>query len=519
MVLNKIIRICVCRSSFRDGEHIIRKTILTEDGRTIKKLTVAKYGFLQKLLLNNLQSFTYWPISAHFNDILGKNRFKMGDDDHDLLSDMGPPKRLGMKVLDTSAFKKKCKINGIKVPLESISFINRKMKSSVFHMPKLNSIVDLREDDEDTKTHKLILLHPGKIKTANDFTDSDRHFLEEKKVNLNSFQQYNIELCYDNWTATEIIRAVLPDSTESISGFSIIGHIAHLNLKKEVMEYKNLIAKVIMDKNPTIKTVVNKTNEIDNTYRNFKMELLAGEDNMITQAKEHGFIYELDFSKVYWNPRLEREHRRVVDEVQQGDIVYDVFAGIGPFAIPAAKVKKAVVYANDLNPDSYQSLCKNIKLNKVKNELKCSNLDGREFIRTVLKPSMEDHWKKCRETGTKTSFKVVMNLPALAIEFTDAFRSLFKDIDKDIQPSSPEMLPYMYIYCFSKSETPEDDVKQRLENIIGSQLPPNHTIRIVRNVAPNKEMLCVSFHMPANVLFGKTDGDSPVEKKRKLDDS
>ncbi len=41
---------------------------------------------------------------------------------------------------------------------------------------------------------------------------------------------------------------------------------------------------VIMDKNPGVTCVVNKTNMIDSTYRNFKMEVLAGEENMVAKV-------------------------------------------------------------------------------------------------------------------------------------------------------------------------------------------------------------------------------------------
>lgn len=41
-----------------------------------------------------------------------------------------------------------------------------------------------------------------------------------------------------------------------------------------------------MDKNPGITCVVNKTNIIDSTYRNFKMEVLAGEENMVAKVSE-----------------------------------------------------------------------------------------------------------------------------------------------------------------------------------------------------------------------------------------
>lgn len=41
-----------------------------------------------------------------------------------------------------------------------------------------------------------------------------------------------------------------------------------------------------MDKNPGVTSVVNKTNMIDSTYRNFKMEVLAGEENMVAKVGE-----------------------------------------------------------------------------------------------------------------------------------------------------------------------------------------------------------------------------------------
>ena len=65
-----------------------------------------------------------------------------------------------------------------------------------------------------------------------------------------------------------------------------------------------LAGQVLLDKVPWAKTIVNKTNIIDNTYRNFAMEVITGEPNFMTLTKENGFSYEFDFSKVYWNPRL-----------------------------------------------------------------------------------------------------------------------------------------------------------------------------------------------------------------------
>jgi tRNA G37 N-methylase Trm5 len=39
--------------------------------------------------------------------------------------------------------------------------------------------------------------------------------------------------------------------------------------------------------------------------------------------------------QVYWNSRLEAEHNRLVSSFQAGEVVADIMAGIGPFAVPA----------------------------------------------------------------------------------------------------------------------------------------------------------------------------------------
>ena len=119
-----------------------------------------------------------------------------------------------------------------------------------------------------------------------------------------------------------------------------------------------------MDKVPSCEVVVNKIGKIDTVFRTFDMEILAGEDNTFTSVREDDCVYEFDYRKVYWNSRLHHEHSRLVHTFTKNDIVADMFCGVGPFVIPAAK-KGCLCYANDLNPASYQSLLHNLQLNNV----------------------------------------------------------------------------------------------------------------------------------------------------------
>merc|ERR1711904_642213 len=99
-----------------------------------------------------------------------------------------------------------------------------------------------------------------------------------------------------------------------------------------------------------IRTVVNKTQKIENQFRVLPLEVLAGEDDMETLVIQYGVRYKLNYAEVYWNSRLEHEHNRLITEAfKPSDCIFDMTCGVGPFTVPAVK-KGCKVYANDLNP-------------------------------------------------------------------------------------------------------------------------------------------------------------------------
>ena len=260
------------------------------------------------------------------------------------------------------------------------------------------------------------------------------------------------------------------------------------------------------------------------------MEILAGENNLSTSVKQDGCIFEFDFSKVYWNSRLQTEHSRLVKLFESDDVVCDMFAGVGPFAIPAAK-KGCSVYGNDLNPASYKALLKNAQLNRVEDKIHSFNMDGRDFVRKMVQLSLpsasspgsllssslptEQNLQGGSSKIVKPFTHVVMNLPASAVEFLDVFQGLYSGY-------RPAALPTIHCYCFSKSQSPSEDAKEQVERKLGSSLTSQFSVHCVRDVAPKKVMVCVSFKLPESVAFanasGRRDGGDG-ESKRQGDDN
>ncbi|XP_004146841.1 tRNA (guanine(37)-N1)-methyltransferase 1 isoform X1 [Cucumis sativus] len=295
-----------------------------------------------------------------------------------------------------------------------------------------------------------------------------------------------LTLFYDYWQMNEVLQALLPKDMIIPSAFETVGHIAHLNLRDEHLSYKKLIAKVILDKNkPKIQTVVNKSDAISNDYRTMQLEVLAGNHSLVTTVVENGLRFHLDLATVYWNSRLATERQRLLSVFTCNDVICDVFAGVGPISISAARIVKKV-YANDLNPYAVEYLERNSVANKLERKIEVFNMEGRRFIRAMF----------ASEKAPKIT-QVVMNLPNDAAEYLDAFKGILRDrSDKEFT------LPIIHVYGFSKARDPEFDFHERIRIAI-TEVAVDVNVRRVRLVAPGKWMLCASFRLPRSVALSK----------------
>lgn len=284
------------------------------------------------------------------------------------------------------------------------------------------------------------------------------------------------------------------------------------------------------------------------------------------------------------------------------------------------------MYANDLNPASYQYLCTNIKVNRVGGKVLPFNMDGRQFMRLAAggqldvaaaaavvppaapkakpgqqqKPGQHGEQQQQRQQrqeaqqpppagqasapagagqqqqqqeqhaagtagaaadGSGRFQHIVMNLPAAAVDFLDALMGAF----------SPELweghpLPLVHVYTFTKGEEelagapaarlpmhgcrPEQTaqphacqqgaaqqpdtsscaccgtltgtlnvalpaglpfprpascaaagLRQRVEASLGGLLDDEPQLHVVRDVAPKKLMVEVTFRVPASIAF------------------
>ncbi|MGE5188048.1 MAG: class I SAM-dependent methyltransferase [Betaproteobacteria bacterium] len=244
--------------------------------------------------------------------------------------------------------------------------------------------------------------------------------------------------------------------------FDIIGDIAIVEIPPELKPHQHLIGEALLKTHKNLKTVLAKAGDVSGVYRIREYNHIAGENRTQTIHREFGCTYHVDIAKAYFSPRLSHEHERVALQVQNGETVADLFAGVGPFSVLIGKKQTgAKVYAVDLNPDAVELLKRNVKVNKVENRVFPICADAREISQTQLKDSAD---------------RVIMNLPETAIDFVDSACNVLKSKGGVI-----------HFYGFVRSPDSIENFKQRFSELVtknGRKVEGFLYSRSIRETAP-----------------------------------
>ncbi|CAL9762386.1 unnamed protein product [Musa acuminata subsp. burmannicoides] len=459
-----------------------------------------------------------------------------------------------VSLLDESKFDVNLQLWSLRIPREHCTSVGRLLHGYMLDRARIKPIVE----DPTSEKNRLVILSE-KIQNS-DLSEIPSHVLDPLKGLCNiEAVPYSLTLGYPYWGADHILKQILPHGMEVPTSFETVGHVAHLNLTEDQLPYKDVIAKVIYDKNqPIIQTVVNKIGTITNEFRVPTFEVLAGKSDMVTEVKQYGVTFKLDYSLVYWNSRLEHEHIRLVSLFQRGETICDMFAGIGPFSIPAAR-KGCHVYANDLNPDSVHYLRINANINKVEDCVFAYNMDARAFMHHVMTVpdsdgmqktgeavSNEDHYHKLatdekeemlnagkdnQDSVNGSSVKKKTAVKRQLDKASEVFQgnrntnkrikgfhlTVFRPwehVDHVIMnlPASAldfldvfkgliqrehwrGSLPWIHCYCFIRSTETKESILSKAESLLSTKIA-DPIFHRVRDVAPNKAMFCLSFKLP-----------------------
>jgi len=226
------------------------------------------------------------------------------------------------------------------------------------------------------------------------------------------------------------------------------------------------VAAALMSTSKSIKTVIAPISDVEGEFRTRRFRHVAGEIRTVTLHKEHGLRYRVDLEGAYFTPRLGTERLRIASLVRPGDVVLDMFAGVGPFALLLAK-KGADVIAMDKNPVAVKYLRENALLNKV-NNIEILEGDASELAL---------HYENRAD-------RVIMNLPHSASEF----------LIPAMRAAKPEGI--IHYYCIAP-----DDALYRDEALLrkaAEEIGAGGEVlykEIVRSYAPHRSNVVIDFRV------------------------
>jgi len=246
--------------------------------------------------------------------------------------------------------------------------------------------------------------------------------------------------------------------------YDIVGDIAVLRVPATLDHRKKLIAEAVMHVDRHVKTVLNQIGPVSGDFRLRGLEHLLGEEKTETVHRETGCVFKVDLKECYFSPRLSYERMRVARLIKPGEVVLNMFAGVGSFSIIIAKnARPRRVYSIDINPVAVRYHRENVKINKVEHLVDIIEGDAKKLIEGRLRGVAD---------------RVLMPLPEKAHEHIEPARLALK----------PEG-GWIHYQGFEHAGTEEDPIKKAWERVakellrLGFDFEVPHS-RIVRDVGP-----------------------------------
>ncbi|MCG3260764.1 MAG: methyltransferase [Candidatus Heimdallarchaeota archaeon] len=279
---------------------------------------------------------------------------------------------------------------------------------------------------------------------VNTTNDNLRNLLESAAINFDfSIDVFAfIEKAKQPKNLFEAVKDSIPENLQKYipKAYDIIGDIVIIDIPEEILTYKPEFGKALLSLFPSLKTVYRKASAVSGELRIREIEYLSGEKKCVTHHTEHGIRIVVDVCGAYFSPRLGHEHKRVADKCKEGEIIIDLFTGVGSFPLHIAKSKTITVHAIDINKDALKCLEKSIKNNNPKGKIILTHGDCRHVKDTLPKAD-----------------RIIMNLPGKAHEY----------IDVACNVASPGSI--IYFYQFVSDSKPLEEMKKTLEEKLNEQ--------------------------------------------------
>jgi len=187
----------------------------------------------------------------------------------------------------------------------------------------------------------------------------------EKIGNFPVIEQKNPEFLEKPGSLKEYLKNSLSEAELACvpSGWQILGDIVIVSIPECLNEKKLLIARALLSMYPKCRSVVRDFG-IEGQFRQPKRELLLGSETE-TVHKEHGCFFKQDVTKVMYS-KGNLDERKRMSKIGSGEVVVDMFSGIGYFSIPmAVHARPEKIVSIEINPESFAYLKENVRLNHV----------------------------------------------------------------------------------------------------------------------------------------------------------